>query len=136
MVENVSATETWRALRENPHAQIVDVRTEAEWTFVGVPDVTEAGKELALVPWQSYPSMQVNAAFFDRLREVGAVPESHLYFLCRSGARSTAAAQAAIGQGFPNAYNIIDGFEGPPDADGHRGTTAGWKAEGLPWRQR
>jgi adenylosuccinate synthase len=42
------------------------------------------------------------------------------------------AAQAAV---TPHAFNVADGFEGPVDAEGHRGTVAGWKAEGLPWRQ-
>ena len=50
--------------------------------------------------------------------------------------RSLAAAEAAQAAGFPHAYNVADGFEGPPDGDGHRGTVAGWKADGLPWRQR
>ena len=70
------------------------------------------------------------------MKQAGLKPEQKIYFLCRSGVRSLAAAQAAQAAGFPHVFNIADGFEGPPDPQGHRGTTAGWKADGLPWRQR
>jgi len=70
------------------------------------------------------------------LRKAGLTPEHRIHFLCRSGARSMAAAQAAQAAGFPQVFNVAEGFEGNPDAEGHRGVVAGWKAEGLPWRQR
>ena len=114
----------------------MDVRTDAEWTYVGLTDLAAVGKQPVLIPWQVFPAMQVNAAFIAQLRDAGFTPEHHIYFLCRSGVRSLAAAQAAQEAGFPNAYNIADGFEGPPDAAGHRGLRSGWKADGLPWRQR
>ena len=136
MVENIAPKQVWEAIERNPDAQLVDVRTEAEWNFVGVPDLAAAGKQAVLIPWQVYPAMQVNGGFVDQLKQAGFTPEHHIYFLCRSGARSMAAAQAAQAAGFPHAYNISDGFEGPPDGDGHRGMVAGWKAEGLPWRQK
>lgn len=136
MVENVPPRQVWETLKQNPDAQLVDVRTDVEWNFVGVPDLAEAGKEAVLIPWQVYPSMQVNSAFGDQLKQAGFTPRHHIFFLCRSGVRSVAAAKAAQAAGFPHTYNIVDGFEGPADADGHRGTEAGWKAEGLPWRQR
>ena len=136
MVQNVPPVEVWEALRSDPQAQLVDVRTEPEWTFVGLPDLAEAGKQAVLIQWQVYPTMQPNAAFADQLREAGFTSEHHIYFLCRSGQRSFAAAQAAQEAGFPHAYNIADGFEGGVDAEGHRGVRAGWKAQGLPWRQR
>lgn len=136
MVENVSPQQTWEALGTDKLAQLVDVRTDAEWAFVGLPDLVEAGKQPVLIPWQVYPSMQVNGQFVEQLRAAGFKPEHRIYFLCRSGVRSIAAGDAAIEAGFPHAYNVVDGFEGPPDADGHRGEAAGWKASGLPWRQR
>ena len=136
MVENVAPRQVWDALRTNPNAQLVDVRTDAEWTYVGLPDLSEAGKQPVLIPWQLFPGMQVNTSFVDHLKRAGFTPEHHIYFLCRSGARSMAAAQAAQQAGFPHAYNIAEGFEGPPDAQGHRGVISGWKAENLPWRQR
>jgi rhodanese-related sulfurtransferase len=135
MVENVPPGRVWEALRTDPQAQLVDVRTEAEWNFVGLPDLASAGKQVVLIPWQVYPSMQPNAAFTDQLKEAGFTPDQHIYFICRSGQRSFAAAQAAQGAGFPHAYNVADGFEGVVNGAGHRGVTRGWKAEGLPWRQ-
>ena len=136
MVENAAPQKAWDALVSQNNARLVDVRTDAEWNFVGIPDLADAGKQPILIPWQAYPAMQVNTGFIDQMKQAGITPDDHIYFLCRSGARSTAAAQAAIAAGFPHAINVTDGFEGPPDADGHRGTVAGWKAEGLPWRQR
>jgi rhodanese-related sulfurtransferase len=135
MVENVAPRQAWEALEADPAARLVDVRTDVEWHFIGVPDLHEAGKELVLIPWQVFPTMQVNSNFLDQLRNAGLGPEHHLYFLCRTGGRSAAAAAAAEGAGYPHAYNIVGGFEGPVDSAGHRGTTAGWKAEDLPWRQ-
>ena len=136
MVENVAPRKVWEALTTNPKAAMVDVRTDAEWNFVGIADLSDAAKQPSLVPWQVYPSMQLNAGFMDQVRQAGLTPDHHIYFLCRSGVRSLAAAQAAEAAGFPHAFNIADGFEGPPDGDGHRGEVAGWKADGLPWRQR
>jgi rhodanese-related sulfurtransferase len=136
MVENVPPGRVWEALKTDPKAQLVDVRTDAEWNFVGLPDLASAGKQVVLIPWQVYPSMQQNAAFADQLKEAGFTPDQHIYFICRSGQRSFAAAQAAQNAGYPNAYNVADGFEGAVDGAGHRGVLAGWKAKGLPWRQR
>lgn len=136
MVENVAPQQVWDTLRQDPSACLVDVRTNAEWAYVGLPDLSESGREPVLIPWQVFPSMQVNGAFVQHMRDAGLEPGNKIYFLCRSGVRSTAAAQAAQAAGFPHAFNIADGFEGPPDGAGHRGTVAGWKADGLPWRQR
>ena len=136
MVEDVPPKQAWDALTRDGNAQLVDVRTEAEWAFVGLPDLSAAGKQPVLIPWQSYPGMQVNAAFADHLQRAGLQPEQPLFFICRSGARSLAAAQTAQAAGYPHSFNVSDGFEGPPDAEGHRGTVAGWKADALPWRQR
>jgi rhodanese-related sulfurtransferase len=136
MVQNVPPTQTWDAIKADPKAQLVDVRTDAEWNFVGIPDLSSAGKQAVLIPWQAYPAMNRNESFEDQLKKTGLTPDSQIYFICRSGVRSLAAAQAAQAAGFPHAYNVADGFEGPPDAQGHRGATAGWKADGLPWRQK
>ena len=121
MVENVPPAQVWEALKSNPKAQLVDVRTDAEWNFVGLPDLAPAGKQAVLIQWQVYPSMQVNGNFADQLKQAGCTPDQHLYFICRSGQRSLAAAQAAQEAGFSRAYNVAEGFEGPPDGAGHRG---------------
>ena len=136
MVDNVAPTQTWEALQADESAQLVDVRTDVEWNFVGVPDLGASGKQTILIPWQVYPTMQRNGSFEDNLKQAGLSSDHKLYFICRSGARSMAAAQAARAAGFEHVFNVADGFEGPPDVEGHRGGTAGWKAEGLPWRQK
>jgi rhodanese-related sulfurtransferase len=136
MVENVSAVSAWEALQLDPEAQLVDVRTDAEWNFVGLPDLSTVGKQVVPIQWQVYPTMARNDTFAEQLKEAGFTREHRIYFICRSGQRSFAAAQAAQAAGFPRAYNVADGFEGGVDAAGHRGTASGWKAAGLPWRQR
>jgi rhodanese-related sulfurtransferase len=136
MIEDIEAGKVWEALKADPRAQLCDVRTDAEWNFVGVPDLQEIGRETVLIPWQLYPTMQRNASFLDHLQQAGLTPETPVYFICRSGARSMAAAQAAAAAGYKSVSNVAEGFEGPPDAEGHRGQVAGWKAAGLPWRQR
>lgn len=135
-VPDIGPKAAWQALSEDAESALVDVRTDAEWNFVGLPDLSAVGKQPLLIPWQIYPSMQVNGHFADQLRKAGLTPLHNIYFICRSGARSLAAGQAAQAAGFPHAFNVADGFEGPVDGEGHRGNVAGWKAEGLPWRQR
>jgi rhodanese-related sulfurtransferase len=135
-VPDISPEETWQALQADPKAVLVDVRTDAEWNFVGLADLSAAGKQPLLIPWQVYPSMQVNGAFAEHLKQAGVTPEHKVFYICRSGVRSLAAGAAAQAAGFAHAFNVADGFEGPVDAEGHRGTVAGWKADGLPWRQR
>jgi len=136
MVENVHPKQVWQALLDDADARLIDVRTDAEWTYVGLPDLTDAGKQPVLIPWQIFPAMAVNADFVGQMAEAGLTPGHKLYFLCRSGVRSLAAAAAAEAAGYEAVFNVLDGFEGPPDGDGHRGRVAGWKADGLAWRQR
>ena len=129
----------WEMLAGDPKAQLVDVRSVAEWTFVGLPDLSSLGREPHRIEWQSYPGMQLNENFAadatERLEAAGAGPQTPVLFLCRSGARSRAAAVAMTHAGFRKAYNIAGGFEGDLDQQRHRGKVSGWKAAGLPWRQ-
>ena len=135
MVENIHPRQVWEALQSNPDARLVDVRTDAEWNFVGIPDLSSVGQETVLIPWQVYPTMQVNGGFTEQLRRAGVAAEQQVYFICRSGVRSLSAARAAQAAGFSHVYNVADGFEGQLDRAGHRGV-GGWRAEGLPWRQK
>ncbi len=135
MIDHVLPKQAWDALLADPDAQLVDVRTDAEWQYVGLPDLRRAGKQAVLVSWQYFPSGNVNPDFVDELRDSGLTPDQKLYFICRSGVRSLAAAQAAEAAGFGTCFNVAHGFEGNPDGQGHRGTVSGWKADGLPWRQ-
>ncbi len=106
---------------------LVDVRSDAEREWVGfVPGAVA-------LAWKQWPGMAMNAAFDEGLRQ--AVPDGRpVVLLCRSGVRSIAAAKRATELGL-QAYNILEGFEGDPDAQGHRGTRGGWRWRGLPWRQ-
>ncbi len=132
---DVSATDAWEVIRQDADAMLVDVRTQAEWAFVGLPDLSAAGKQPLLVQWQVYPSMQLNPQFVQQLADAGAAPDKKLYFICRSGARSRNAAIAMTQAGYTQCFNVAGGFEGGHDATRHRGTSEGWKAEGLPWIQ-
>jgi rhodanese-related sulfurtransferase len=132
---DVSSTEAWRRLAAEPRAKLIDVRTQAEWLYVGVPDLSALGKQPVLVAWQLFPTMLRNDAFAAQLQGHGIEPDDVLLFLCRSGVRSRAAAEAMTALGHPQCYNVADGFEGPPDAARHRGGIGGWKVAGLPWIQ-
>ena len=133
---NLTPHEAWEMLLDNPAAVLVDVRTEAEWRFVGVPDTSETGREPVFVEWVNYPEGAHNEHFLEQLAEAGIGHDTGapVIFLCRTGQRSIGAAIAATGAGMGPAYNILDGFEGGPDEEGHR-AVQGWKASALPWRQ-
>lgn len=110
-----------------PGARIVDVRTAAEWQWVGeVPDAIE-------IEW-NMSNGQRNPDFLVQLKHQ-VDPEALVMFLCRSGGRSHAAAAVAAEAGYSNAHNILEGFEGDVDANGHRNTVGGWRKAGLPWSQ-
>ncbi len=125
----------WKILGENKDAVLIDVRTRAEWNYVGLPELASVDKKPALLEWQVFPDMQVNQEFVTTLGGAIADKDAPLLFLCRSGVRSAAAAKAMTAAGYSTCLNVSDGFEGPLDAHGKRGSRAGWKAAGLPWRQ-
>jgi len=120
--------EAYRILQESAQAQLVDVRSHAEFDWVGrIPGAIE-------IELRSYPGMQPNPGFLNQL--TSQVDKSlPVLFICRSGSRSNQAAIMATQNGFTDCYNILEGFEGDKDEQGHRGKTAGWKATGLPWVQ-
>ncbi|KAA0918759.1 rhodanese-like domain-containing protein [Dietzia sp. ANT_WB102] len=126
--------QAWDLLASDPDAVLVDVRTSAEWQWVGGADLSELGKRTLGIEWMM-SSGEPNPRFLEQLGEAGVAPEAPVLFLCRSGGRSAAAAQAATAAGFGSAYNVAEGFEGDPDDDGHRGSINGWKVAGLAWRQ-
>ena len=132
---DLSARKAWDLLSENPKAQLVDVRTDAEFAYVGSPDLSSLGKEVLAVQWKIFPDMDINPEFVDQVSSSGVDKDAPLLFLCRSGVRSLGAAEAMTAAGFRECYNVAGGFEGDRDAEGHRGTVTGWKVDGLPWRQ-
>ncbi|WP_306604897.1 rhodanese-like domain-containing protein [Azonexus sp.] len=111
-----------------PGAKLVDVRTRAEWDWVGrIPDAVE-------IEWNQYPGGVRNPHFLAELkRQVD--PEALVMFVCRSGVRSIGAAVVASENGYNNCYNVLEGFEGDKDANGQRNRIGGWRKTGLPWHQ-
>lgn len=132
---DLTPQQAWDLLREHPRAVLVDVRTDAEWRFVGVPDTAELGRPPVMVEWVTVAGTR-NDNFVDALRGAGIAggTDAEVIFLCRSGQRSIGAAEAATAAGIAPSYNVLDGFEGGLDEHGHRGGT-GWRALGLSWRQ-
>jgi sulfur dioxygenase len=112
---------------QSGQAHLVDIRSHAERAWVGfIPDVPG-------IEFKIWPGMAINPEFDAQLQ--AAVPAgSKVLLLCRSGLRSIPAAQRAQALGF-EAYNILEGFEGDPDGNAHRGQVGGWRKLGLPWRQ-
>jgi len=131
----MSPREAWDCLNRDASSTLVDVRTPPEWAFSGEPDLSVLGKEPLKISWKIFPSYTVNDRFVASLIDAGLAQNAPLLFLCRTGGRSLDAAIAATAQGFTACYNITDGFEGAPNEQQQRGTIAGWKASGLPWRQ-
>lgn len=129
---DITPQQAWELLQAEPDAVLVDVRTDAEWKFVGIPDTTSIGRRSLFVEWVTVAGAP-NEGFVDELIRAG-VGGGPVIFLCRSGQRSIGAAMAATAAGLTPAYNVLEGFEGPLDAEGHRGGR-GWRAAGLPWRQ-
>ena len=140
-VSELLPDETWTTLEQDQSAMLIDVRTQAEWGFVGVPDLESLGRSAIFVEWARYPDMSINPHFVETVIEkLGPEIPDKLFFLCRSGVRSLRAADAVAGaladKGISvDCINIAEGFEGDLDVEGHRGRLNGWKVRGLAWRQ-
>lgn len=131
---DITPEAAWALLKDNPDAVLVDVRTSAEWKWVGVPDLTELGRDVVYVEWVR-SNGERNSEFLAELEAAGVTPgDRPVVFLCRSGNRSIGSAELATEAGIAPSYNVLDGFEGNLDENGHRGGV-GWRAIGLPWRQ-
>jgi len=120
--------EAYQLCRDAPGAKIVDVRTRAELDWVGrIPGAVE-------IELLSYPGSRPNPGFLAAL-EQQVDKEAMVMFICRSGGRSHNAAMLAMQAGYTESYNVLEGFEGDKDAQGHRNTKGGWRKAGLPWIQ-
>ena len=138
-IASVSVDETWARLKSDAGSVLIDVRTIAEWAYVGLPDLSTIGKRPVLVEWQGFPDDRLNTAFVERVTEaltpIGARQGQRIAFHLSLGQRSLKAAQAMAAAGYTRCRNVADGFEGPLDPNRHRGQLGGWKAKGLPWAQ-
>ena len=126
----LSPAEAFELLQLDPRVRLIDVRTRAELDWVGRPAID--GAQYAHIEWIRYPGSVPNAEFIEQLRQV-ATPDMPVVFLCRSAARSKLAAVAAQKEGYAQAYDLLEGFEGDKDGQGHRKTVSGWCFRKLPW---
>ena len=133
---DISPVDAWNILKEDANAQLVDCRTDAEFMFVGLCDLSPLGKQPATIPWKNFPDMDANPNFIEQVKAIQPNPTNAVLFICRSGQRSRDAAIALTEAGFSQCYNVAGGFEGDCDQAKHRGTVNGWKFADLPWVQR
>ncbi|HDR9203078.1 sulfurtransferase [Burkholderia vietnamiensis] len=122
--------EAFELLQLDPSARLVDVRTRAELDWIGRPLVGDG--QYLHIEWTRYPGGVPNTEFIEQLK-AAVSPDTPVLFLCRSAARSKLAAVASRQAGFTKAFDLLEGFEGGKDAEGHRKTVDGWCFRKLPW---
>ena len=139
MVENINSREAFDLLKEDEHAVLIDVRTNKEHLAVGIPDLTEIGKETIIIEWRNSILLGSRKRFLNDFKENLSHPKEGKYlFICRSGIRSYFAAltvEESFKYGNYNGmcFNIEDGFEGNEKPSSYPQNPTGWKNLGLPW---
>jgi rhodanese-related sulfurtransferase len=135
-VQGITPTQAYELLENNPRAVLIDVRSSMEYLFVGHP------LGAVHVAWIDEPDWKINENFAAQVRQVmlGGLSthtedNAPVVLICRSGKRSQEAGEVLIKDGFPEVYNILEGFEGELDDDHHRSTIGGWRFHDLPWEQ-
>ncbi len=126
----VTPQEAFALVQMGQRVKLIDVRTDAERAWVG--QVALPAHQHGAVQWSTWPGGAPNPDFVQQLQAV-ADKDEVLLFLCRSGVRSRHAARAATQAGFEHCYDILEGFEGDKDGEGHRKSVGGWCKAGLPW---
>lgn len=127
----VTVQEAYTLLQQDASIKLIDVRTSAERDWVGKVAIDDA--QHGACQWSTYPGGVPNPDFMAQLQSQ-AKPDQVLLFLCRSGVRSRHAAKLATESGYPQCFDILQGFEGDKDSHGHRKTVGGWCHAGLPWQ--
>lgn len=133
-ISRVTPPEAHDVLRGDADAVLLDVRSKVEFDYVGHPSGA------IHVAWKEYPDWNENPEFVREVKSAlaahgGDTPNRPILAICRSGARSLAAAKALAAAGYERLYNVEEGFEGDKDGSGHRNTVNGWRFHGLPWEQ-
>ena len=134
-IENVSSFECFNKLSEIYNSYLIDVRTKPEWEFIGIPDLSSLNKKTIFISWHMYPEMKINSLFENQITESNLKKNDNLFLICRSGSRSSDAAEFLASRGFSNCFNVEDGFEGEIGPHHQRSTINGWKYYKLPWKQ-
>ena len=121
-------------LQSNSQALFVDVRSKAEYKYVGYPENS------ILIPWIDDPDWQPNPEAFSDLvmQELDGrenLLNTEIILICRSGFRSNEALKCLENKGFTQVSHVASGFEGDLDENEHRGNLNGWRHDGMPWSQ-
>ena len=127
-MKHLTPPEASNFLHDNPEAVLVDCRSEMEYLFVGHP----AGAHH--VAWNDGPEWTINPHFVGQVKKIASLNRP-VVLICRSGQRSVDAALALEQAGFNEVINVLEGFEGPLDAQHQRSKISGWRFHGLPWEQ-
>lgn len=137
MMKEIRPKEAFEILEQQRNAVLIDVRSSMEYEYVGHPP------NAIHVPIKEPPDWETKQDYVENVRSAlqKQFPENDsfldvpLLMLCRSGARSALGAEMLINAGYTNVYNVLEGFEGDKDENGHRNTINGWRFQGLPWKQ-
>jgi len=132
---NLTPHNSWAMLKLESRSILIDVRTDAEYSFVGVVDISSLSKKTVYANWLLYPSLDLNPNFMVELESKNFAKDQLLLFICRFGVRSKHAAIAMAALGYTECYNTVGGFEGDKNDTMHRSCENGWKHSGLPWVQ-
>ena len=121
-------------LQDNPQALFVDVRSKAEYKYVGFPENS------ILIPWIDEPDWEPNPEVFSDLvmQELDGrenLLNTEIILICRSGFRSNEALKCLENKRFTQVSHVASGFEGDLDENDHRGNLNGWRHDGMPWSQ-
>ena len=132
-MREVTPPQAYEELTANDRAVLVDCRTPAEWIYVGIPDLSDIGKQVILESI-SDEAGQLNSNFVSRIGEIVG-PDTPIYVICKIGVRSANACRLLKSSGYSRVCNVIEGFEGCVDPYGHPSNVEGWKFHNLPWKQ-
>ena len=135
IIQNIDSRQCFEKLSKEADSYLVDVRTKPEWLFVGLPDLQSLKKKTICVSWHLYPNMEININFETEILKAGINKQHAIFLICRSGNRSSNAAEFLASCGFINCINVKDGFEGEIGPNNQRSTINGWKYSKLPWKQ-
>jgi rhodanese-related sulfurtransferase len=114
-------------LQATPDAVFMDIRSFAEFWFVGHPVGAMS------VPFND-EEYGFNAKFIDEAASFAKRTQA-VVLICRSGKRTLEAGAALEGAGFINVAHVTTGFEGEMNTQDQRSSVNGWRFEGLPWEQ-
>lgn len=132
-MRELTPLQAYEELASNKKAVLVDCRTRNEWIFVGIPDLSRIGKQVVLESIADEAG-QLNENFTTRIGEIASL-NTPIYIICKIGGRSANACRLLESSGYSNVCNILEGFEGDLDQNGHRSSLDGWKYHNLPWVQ-